>query len=118
MQCIPAKKVRFTRWNELKAACQSRRYHNVHGATNNDAPLQAPSASVAQYNRTVLDTYKVAVSTDKLGQWEWPPDLTRRRVPKGAMITKLDDGVGAVHAALGKAGMLPNAIIAFCSGTL
>jgi hypothetical protein len=39
-------------------------YHNVHGATNN-APnfsLQAPAATVALYNRTELDTYKVRPS--------------------------------------------------------
>ena len=68
-------------------------YHNVHGATNDDAPLQAPSATVELYNRTVLDTYKLA----------------------GAMITKLDDGVGAVHQALEQTRMLPNTVQAFCS---
>lgn len=68
-------------------------YHNVHGATNNDAPQQAPSATVNLYNRTILDTYKVA----------------------GAMITKLDEGVGKVWKALDSAGMLPNTVIAFCS---
>jgi hypothetical protein len=31
------------------------------------------------------------------------------------MITKLDDGVGAVRAALEKAGMFSNSVIAFCS---
>ena len=116
-------------WNPRKRFSQA--YHNVHGATNDDAPqqarpgptnpaaptqtcalrsaeclarffrlalrrslrstLQAPRATVELYNTTILDTYKVA----------------------GAMITKLDDGVGAVHKALETAGLLANAVIAF-----
>jgi hypothetical protein len=73
--------------------CSYLAYHNVHGATNDDAPQQAPRATVQLYNTTRLDTYKVA----------------------GAMITKLDDGVGAVYDALAEADMLSNAVIAFCS---
>eukprot|EP01052_Picozoa_sp_SAG31_P016300 SAG31_NODE_1074_length_10052_cov_88.255400_6_plen_181_part_00 len=68
-------------------------YHNVHSATNDDAPQQAPRATVELYNTTILDTYKVA----------------------GAMITKLDEGVGAVYAALRDSGLLPNTVIAFCA---
>jgi arylsulfatase A-like enzyme len=69
-----------------------RRYHNVHGAVNlPSSTLQAPLETVKLYNRTQLDTYKVA----------------------GAMITKLDDGVGAVQAAL-EARAAPY-ILAFCA---
>lgn len=68
-------------------------YHNVHGAVNDDAPQQAPRAVVEMYNTTKLDTYKV----------------------QGAMVSKLDDGVGAVFAALDSSGLLQNGVIAFCS---
>ena len=98
-------------------------YHNVHGATNDNAAQQAPQATVDLYNTTKLDTYKVAgtlVPGSCRCMWLhwhtsvctlWPPSICFA----GAMITKLDDGVGAVRAALEKAGMLSNSVIAFCS---
>ena len=64
----------------------------MHAAVNlPSGTLQAPLETVNLYNRTKLDTFKVA----------------------GAMLTKLDDGVGAVQAAL-EARTTPY-ILAFCS---
>jgi len=68
-------------------------HHNVHGAvqTNSNFSLQAPAATVALYNTTALDTYKVA----------------------GAMLTELDEGVGRVVKALRDAGLYDNSVITF-----
>jgi len=69
-------------------------YHNVHGAAYLPAlSLQAPLPTVRLHNRTRLDTYKVA----------------------GAIVTELDAGVAAIVEALEAAGLLPNAMVAFCS---
>ena len=70
-------------------------YQNVHSAAQNnkspsgEMPLHAPCKSVdGLYARTKLDTYKV----------------------QGGMLTALDDGVGAVTAALDTAA-LPYVIV-------
>lgn len=103
-------------------------YHNVHGATNDLASQQAPKATVDLYNTTKLDTYKVA-GAEIVRLVLFAPFYTKRPsvcsgqtlekliedVVAGAMITKLDDGVGAVRAALEQAGMFSNSVIAFCS---
>ena len=67
-------------------------YMNVHGASGPPGTgLQAPAATVALYNRTTYDQYKVA----------------------GAMLTQLDEGVGRIAKALKQAGMYANSLIAF-----
>jgi hypothetical protein len=69
-------------------------FQNVHGAsTLPNLTLQAPLASVNLYNTTALDTYKVM----------------------GGMTTELDLGVSMVVKALATAGLLPNAVVTFCS---
>jgi arylsulfatase B len=68
-------------------------HFNTHGAVQTDVnlTLQAPAETVALYNRTALDTYKVA----------------------GAMLTELDEGVGRVVRALKEAGLYDNSVVTF-----
>ena len=70
-------------------------YQNVHeGCARPDKlGMQAPLASVALYNTTKLDTYKLM----------------------GAMITELDAGVGRVEAALRAAGLWEETLVVFVS---
>ena len=71
-------------------------YHNVHGATNDLAAQQAPQATVKLYNTTKLDTCECTSISCLQKPIEPEPNghLSGRYKVAGAMITKLDDGVG------------------------